>query len=546
MMPQPNDSVQPYLPDDSGEFAPNQLEEPTHAQPQAAVGRGRVYLVGAGPGDPGLLTVRGLECLRRADVVLYDGLANPALLDCAAQAQLVCVGKHGQQAIWEQTTINGRMVELAEQGKTVVRLKGGDPGVFARTAEELEALVQHGIEFEVVPGITAALAVASFAGIPLTHRDHASALALVTGQQQAGADESLDWQALAKFPGTLAIYMGVTTASQWTEELLAAGKPPDTPAAIVRRCSWSDQRIIRCRLDEVAKQLTPASRLRPPVLVIVGTVAQLGSQWNWFANRPLSGCGVWLPRAAHQSDQLAQSLTDLGARVICSPVLRIVRPDDLSELSRAVGLLKQQAIGGITFSSSNGVDGLMQFILSQGLDARLLAQVRLAAVGPATAQRLEKYGLRADVVPVSDFNAQGLVETLGGSVAGQRWLVTTTNNSRETLPQGLQRAGAQVTECLTYCSQSIDQPSAELAAGLAARQVQYAVITSSLIAQLAYNLLGERTQRVLPIALGGAVGETLNKLGWPAAATSSANTAESVAMAVSDLNDSLRDRSQTT
>ncbi len=271
--------------------------QPPFAPSCGLVAHGKVYLVGAGPGDPGLITVRGLECLRSADYVLYDGLINSSLLDWAEKAICISVGKHGGDPIWSQSEINAKLVELAQKGATVVRLKGGDPAVFARTAEELAVLSASGIPFEVVPGITAALAAASYVGIPITHRDYASAVALVTGQQQPDAASDIDWGALAKFPGTIVFYMGVTTVAQWSAKLIAAGKAPDTPTAIVRRCSWGDQTVVRCRLDEVTPALTPASKMRPPVIVIVGAVASLGESFDWFSSRPLAGCGVLITRA---------------------------------------------------------------------------------------------------------------------------------------------------------------------------------------------------------------------------------------------------------
>ncbi|MGN6133008.1 MAG: uroporphyrinogen-III C-methyltransferase, partial [Aureliella sp.] len=222
MMPKRPPSVQPPFGDrTAGEIPPAKI--------------GKVFLVGAGPGAAGLLTLRGAECLAAADLVLYDGLANSKLLRLAPQAQHVCVSKHGSGPLWSQADITGELVRAARAGLCVARLKGGDPAVFARTAEELEALVAAGIPFEVVPGITAALAAASYVGIPITHRDHASAVAFITGQQQADGAQELDWTALARFPGTLVFYMGVTTASQWSRRLIAEGKSPATPAAIVRR-----------------------------------------------------------------------------------------------------------------------------------------------------------------------------------------------------------------------------------------------------------------------------------------------------------------------
>src|SRR5690606_25892363 len=206
-----------------------------------------------GPGDPGLITLRGLECLQRAHVVLYDYLANPRLLEACPQAERICLGKHGQGKLWSQAQISARMIADARSGKSVVRLKAGDPAVFARFAEEASALEEAGIAYEVVPGITAALAVGSYSGIPLTHRDVSSAVALVTGQQHECGEHTaaMDYRRLAQFPGTLVFYMGVTTAPQWTSQLIAGGKAPDTPAAIVRRCSWPDQTTMTCRLDEV-------------------------------------------------------------------------------------------------------------------------------------------------------------------------------------------------------------------------------------------------------------------------------------------------------
>ncbi|RMF40504.1 MAG: uroporphyrinogen-III C-methyltransferase, partial [Planctomycetota bacterium] len=261
--------------DSGGPDAPGQADGSQEQLAEKDVAIGTVYLVGAGPGSPDLLTLAGLRALQRADVVLYDGLIDPRLLHQAPQAAHVCVGKHGKTPIWTQEDINRRLIEEAQSGRTVVRLKGGDPAVFGRTAEELEALVSAGIPFRVVPGVTAGLAAASYCGIPITHRDHASAVALVTGHQSDSnaRDNPLDWHALARFPGTLVVYMGVTTAGEWSKHLIAAGKPATTPVAIVRRCTWPDQKTIRCTLGQVGEVLAPHRRFRPPAVIIVGEVA---------------------------------------------------------------------------------------------------------------------------------------------------------------------------------------------------------------------------------------------------------------------------------
>jgi uroporphyrinogen III methyltransferase / synthase len=382
-----------------------------------------------------------------------------------------------------------------------------------------------------VPGITAALAVAGYTGIPLTHRHYASALAMVTGQQQEGADD-LDWSALAKFPGTLIVYMGVTTSRTWTESLISKGKPSDTPAAIVRRCTWGDQLVIRCTLAEVAGHLTPASKLRPPVLVIVGEVAKLGPTWNWFEQLPLHGVGIWLPRPANQSLGLRDVLERQGASVYSDPLIEVRMPHDESALKNAVQLLRSGAVQGVTFSSVNGVDCFFRFLLDSHLDARALGGVQLATVGPTTSKQLEKYGLRSDIQPTEDFSAVGLVDSLGSKVDGQHWLVTTTNHSQETLASGLERAGARVTSCLTYETVDCNSISDELTKAISSGSINQAIITSSHIARAAKQMLGDATEQIVCVALGQRVARVLTELGWKPQVTSESNTQESICQAV--------------
>ncbi|QDV24487.1 uroporphyrinogen-III C-methyltransferase [Aureliella helgolandensis] len=496
--------------------------------------QGYVYLVGAGPGDPGLMTLRGRECLARAEIVLYDGLANEQLLELAPQAEHLCVGKHGRLPFWTQADINGRLVELAQQGKQIVRLKGGDPGVFARTAEELDALHTAGIGFEVVPGITAAMAAASYVGIPITHRHHASAVALITGQQQQdGTPQPIDWEALARFPGTLIFYMGVTTAEQWTTNLIAAGKPATTPTAIVRRCSWSDQKVVRCNLGDVIQHLTPDGKMRPPVITIVGDVAALGDQFDWFTTRPLHGCGVLITRAAEQSHELAESLRSLGATVYCQPLLEIIPPSDAQSLAQATHQIKLKQIDGITFSSSNGVEGFFNYLDAAGLDARALAGMRLAAVGPATAASLQLRGVRADVVPDSDFSAVGLLSKLSGSVDQQRWLVLQTNHSAATLHEGLRQQGAEVLTAMAYETRAVSDLLPATRTALEAGRIQLVTLTSSAIARVATELLAEYLPSLQAISLSPAISTELKRLGWPVRAEAGQNTMPALVEAIS-------------
>lgn len=497
--------------------------------------RGRVFLVGAGPGDPGLMTLRGLQCLKQAHFVLYDGLANTKLLDLAPAATCISVGKHGYDRIWKQQEIHDKLLELAGQGYTVVRLKGGDPAVFARTAEELEFLTDSDVPFEVVPGITAALAASSYVGIPITHRNYASAVAFVTGQQQTGPDaQDLDWQALAAFPGTLVIYMGVTTAEHWSERLMAAGKDPQTPVAIVRRCTWSDQKVIRAQLKEVGSLLTPASKLRPPVLVIVGKVAEMGTEFDWFGRRPLQGCGVLLTRPAGQNDALADSLGELGADVYQQPTLKVSAANDRESLPTAIEQLAEGNVHGLTFSSQHGVDYFMQALLDSGEDCRALAGVKLAVVGPGTAERLTAYGLRADVVPSSQnsFSAAGLLASLDDSLAEQSWVVTTTNRSQGSLAIGLRDKGAVVSEVLCYRTEPERKLRLSVEEALRNQRIHFCTITSQAIAEACCQLLGDYCKQVHPIALSEAIGKRLQQLGWPPVGIAEQNTTEAIQRAI--------------
>ncbi len=504
--------------------------------PRAGVGK--VYLVGAGPGDPGLITVRGRECLEMADVVLYDALANPRLLVLAPHAELICVGKHGQTPIWTQADINARLVQLAREGRNVVRLKGGDPAVFARTAEELDVLSAAKIPFEVVPGITAALAAASYVGIPITHRQHASAVAFVTGQQQSGGiPQHIEWEALARFPGTLVLYMGVTTVDEWTSKLLSAGKPADTPAAIVRRCSWSDQSVVRCTLGNVAEQLQSGRRVRPPVIVIVGEVAALGTDFDWFTARPLHGCGVLVTRADGQAAELVAGLQGLGAEVYQQPVIEITHPRDFSSLDAAIAKIKGGGVSGLTFSSSNAVDGFFQRLNHLAGDARDLAGICLASVGPATSRRLTDYGLRSDILPDADidFSAAGLLASLPASLTGQTWIVLTTNRSRDTLPRGLSARGADVFEALCYETRSATELNPQIRDAIEARQIQFVTITSSLIAEVCFDLLADYQQHLQPLSLSEKISHDLIRLGWPAVAQAQTNTSQALIEALLQL-----------
>jgi uroporphyrinogen III methyltransferase/synthase len=473
--------------------------------------QGKVYLIGAGPGDPGLMTLRGLERLRTADVVLYDYLANPQLLRFVKSgAETTCLGRHGGTRIWSQAEINDRMVELARHGKTVVRLKNGDPAIFARGAEEAQALSKAGIPFEIVPGITAAQAAGSYAGIPVTHRDLASAVAFVTGQQQDDAATALDYQALARFPGTLVFYMGVTTAADWTTALITAGKPIHTPAAIVRRCSFPDQVVIRCTLGEVADRLAKPSKIRPPVIVIVGEVTRLAPAYSWFERRPLFGRSVLVTRPEGQAQILTESLAEKGAHVRQQPAIRIGPPGDWKPVDAAISQLA--TFDWLVFSSANGVQYFLNRLLDSGGDLRTLAGVSLAAIGPGTSDALREYHLRADRLPET-YRAESLAAALAEEAAGKRFLLARASRGREVLAEQLAAAGGIVQQVVVYESADVVEPEAHVLQALKTGQVDYTTVTSSAIARSLANMCGDALRQTRLVSISPITSETLRQLG---------------------------------
>ncbi len=472
-----------------------------------------VFLVGAGPGDPNLITLRGVQCLRRADVVLYDYLANAQILKhVRPEAVTECLGKHGQTRIWPQDEINQRLIALARQGKTVVRLKGGDPAIFARAAEECGALEDAGIPYEVVPGITAALAAGSCANAPITHRDHASAVAFFTGQQHADAEEQLDFAALAAFPGTLVVYMGVSSADYWTSRLMEHGKAGATPTVIIRRCSFSDQTKHVCRLDEVATYIQ-RRRLRPPAVIIVGQVAQAARAASWFERRPLFGVAILISRPASQNEALAELLESQGAEVLQQPAIRIGPPQDWAPLDAALTDLTRY--DWLVFSSSNGVHFFLRRLLQRG-DLRRLGGCRLAAIGPGTAAALAEYHLHADATPADDFRAEGLAAALAEqATAGRRFLLLRASRGREVLAESLAAVGGQVTQVVVYESQDVAAANPEILARLNQGRIDWLTVTSSAIARSLHSMLGPKPPQCKIASISPITSGTLRELGWP-------------------------------
>jgi uroporphyrinogen III methyltransferase/synthase len=408
---------------------------------------GFVSLIGAGPGDPGLLTLRGAEALADADVVVYDYLANPALLSHARPtAELIYVGKKAGRHSRSQKEINALLVERAVAGQRVARLKGGDPFVFGRGGEEALALVDAGVAFELIPGVTSAVAAPAYAGIPVTHRGLASSFAVITGHEDPSKGESaVDWPRLATGVDTLVFLMGVGNLSLIVDQLMAHGRPANTPVALVRWGTVPAQQVLSGTLADIVGKVRVAN-LKPPAVIIVGQVAGLRQQLHWFEDRPLFGQRVLVTRSREQASVLSARLRALGAEAIELPTIHITPPGDWMPLDRAIAELS--SYDWLIFTSVNGVGHFWDRLVNAGLDARALYGVKLAAIGPATAAELEAHGLRSDHVP-DEYVAEAVAAGLG-DVRGQRVLLPRADIARPALADLLRRSGAQVVEVVAY------------------------------------------------------------------------------------------------
>ncbi len=461
-----------------------------------------VHVVGAGPGDPGLLTARALELLARADVIVYDRLIPATALDDArAEAELIYVGKEGGGESVSQEEINRVLVERGAAGAEVVRLKGGDPFVFGRGGEEAQALRDAGVPFEVVPGVTAGVAAPAYAGIPVTHRDAASAVAFVTGHEHpTKPDSALDWAALARFPGTLVFYMGVRRLDAIAARLIECGRDANEPAAVVERGTLPGQRTVVATLATIAQRAQEAS-IRAPAVALVGQVAELRDQLCWFEDRPLAGLSVAVTRARAQASGLAARLRALGAEAIETPSIRIAPLDGPPPEPGRHDL--------VCLTSPNGVSCLFDRLFAAGLDARAFSGARVAAIGPGTARALRERGVIADIVP-ERFVAEGLVEALAG-VPVRRALIARAAQARDVLPDALRERGAEVDVMALYetVAERLDE-----AERVALGRADYITFTSSSTVRFLLESLG----RGLPegarlVSIGPVTSEALRDHG---------------------------------
>lgn len=455
---------------------------------------GKVYLVGGGPGDPGLLTLKGKRCLEEADLVLYDGLVNPLLLrHSRAHAERTCRVGTGSTRHLNQAEINKQLVEAAQAGKTVVRLKGGDPFIFGRGSEEAAALADAGIPFEVVPGVTAAIAAGEYAGISLTHRQLASAVAFVTGHEDPSKPESaLDYHQLARFPGTLVFYMGLHHLPQIASALIENGKSPVTPVAVISRGSTPLQRTVTAPLNEIADQVQTA-RLVAPSLIIVGECVTQRDKINWFEKLPLVGVSIGITRPeGHLDGELEQAIR-LGANPVVIPTIGIEPLEDWSEVDATIETIAEY--DWIVFTSVNGVDAFLSRLWECGKDARWLGTTKIAAIGPATASRLENYQLRADLVP-EEYRSEALAAALVPHVTGKKVLWARASRGREVIPNQLREAGADCRSLVVYQHVDVNDVPASVTRLLEAGDLHWIALSSPTIARNIARLLNEeqRTQ----------------------------------------------------
>ena len=477
--------------------------------------KGVVYLVGAGPGDAGLMTARSLELIGTADVILHDRLIPAGALDGAREdAELIYVGKQPATAEPSRVTeaqreIESLMVERARAGRSVVRLKGGDPFVFGRGGEEAAALVEAGVAFEIVPGITAGVAAPAYAGIPVTHRDHASAVAFVTGHEDpARAETALDWDALARFPGTLVLYMGVGRLPEIAARLAGAGRDPAEPAAAIERGTQPGQRTVTAPLSELPAAVAEAG-LRAPAILLFGSVAAERERIAWVERRPLHGKRIVVTRARAQASALASRLAALGAEVVELPSIRIEPRIESAEVRDAVAALHTYAL--VCFASPNAVRLLFEAMAAQGRDARALAAARVAAIGPGTAAALRERGLIEDIVPERSI-AESLVDALAGfDVVGRPVLIARAAHGRQVLAEALRARGAQLDDVALYETLTETPDPAALEAAASA---DYVTFTSSSTARNLLGAIGDgfpRGARV--VSIGPATSATARELG---------------------------------
>ena len=479
--------------------------------------KGKVYIIGAGPGDPGLFTIKGLRCLKEADVIIYDHLVNEEIIHQAKEsARLIYAGKKGGDHTLSQDEINRLLLEEARQGNIVARVKGGDPFIFGRGGEEAEILAQAGIPFEIVPGVTSAAAVPAYAGIPLTHRGHTSTVAFVTGHEDTTKEESdIDWKCVAGI-GTVVFLMGVKNLGRITANLMVHGKPVDTPAALIRWGTTEDQETLTATISDIARK-AEEKQFSPPAILVVGGVVDLRSVLNWYETKPLFGKGIVITRPEAQAEEFASLLHARGARVVHFPTIKIVPSVSYDGLDRAIAELSSYQ--WIIFTSANGVVFFLRRLKELGRDIRSLKDIRICTIGPATAAQLEHLSIRVDLVP-DEFISEGVVKAFEKlNVRGSRALLPRAETARDVIPEGLKELGATVDVVTAYRTVNSGKDKSELASLMNEGKVDVITFTSPSTVENFMEIMGRdyATPKGVKIAcIGPVTAAAVKKAGLPA------------------------------
>ena len=481
----------------------------------------KVYLIGAGPGDPGLFTLRGKEILEQADVVIYDYLASDRLLAFARKdAELIYVGKKGGDHTLSQDGINALIVEKAKEGKSVARLKGGDPYMFGRGGEEAEELLAAGVPFEEVPGVTSGIAGPAYAGIPLTHRAHSSSVTFITGHEDpTKPDTAHDWEALVRSASTLVFYMGMKNLPDISRKLIEAGMDPATPAAVVRWGTTPKHRSLAATIGTLPEEAARHG-FSAPSLIVVGGVVTLAGKLNWFERRPLLGKGVVVTRAREQASGSAALLAELGANVIQFPTIEISHLADYTAVHEAIRGLSGYDM--VIFTSVNGVRHFREQLDALGMDSRAFAGLKVAAIGPATADAVKAMGITPDFVPekyVAESTAEGIVALFGGNMSGRRVLLPRAREARDVLPKMLGAAGATVDVLPVYETLPSSARREEVLAMLEAGEIHCVTFGSSSTVTNFLSLIPAETLKAHPevrlACIGPITAKTLEDAGLP-------------------------------
>ncbi|MGC9975227.1 MAG: uroporphyrinogen-III C-methyltransferase [Syntrophales bacterium] len=479
--------------------------------------KGKVYIIGAGPGDPGLFTIKGLRCLKEADVIIYDYLVNVEIIHQAKEsARLIYAGKKGGEHTLSQDEINRLLTEEAMRGNVVARVKGGDPFIFGRGGEEAEILAQSGIPFEIVPGVTSAAAAPAYAGIPLTHRGYASTVAFVTGHEDTTKEESdIDWESLAEI-GTVVFLMGVKNLSRITANLMVHGKHADTPVALIRWGTTENQETLTGTISDIAEK-AEEKHFSPPAVLVVGGVVDLRSVLNWYETKPLFGKGIVITRPEAQAEEFTSLLHAQGARVINFPTIKIVPPVSYHGLDQAIADLSTYQ--WIIFTSANGVVFFLKRLKELGRDIRDLKDLRICTIGPATAAQLEHLGIRVDLVP-DEFISEGIVKAFEKiNLRRSRILLPRAETARDVIPHGLAKLGTKVDVVTAYRTVSSGKDKEELEKLMKAGEVDVITFTSPSTVHNFMEIMGRNyvmPKGVMIACIGPVTAAAVKKAGLPA------------------------------